>query len=321
MYAGGALDRNNRQLLVMAVRKSIDSGNTWSEFQLSQTYGAVYSLALHPSNSNIIYAGGYDRGGFRKILKSIDAGLHWEDASSGIDEACKSVIVIIFHPQSSDTLFAGCENGIYRSVNAGMNWTKLNDNLSGINSIVIDGDSSMTFYAGSKYNGFFISHDGGQNWSSYNEGLSDIQIYSMALDPINHLIFAGTTTCGVWRYDPKAIPPPKPVVPERFDLKPNYPNPFNQMTTIVYEIPESDPIPVTLKIYNIMGQLIKVLLNDIRETGRYAVQWDGRDENGSPMTSGIYFCVLKAGKHMPHTNMSWETMIQKMMPRECAFWK
>ena len=119
----------------------------------------------------------------------------------------------------------------------------------------------------------------------------------MALDPIHHFIFAGTTTSGVWRYDPQATPLPKPIVPERFDLKPNYPNPFNQMTTIVYDIPENEPIPVTMKIYNIRGQLIKVLVDDIKEAGRYAVQWDGRDENISEMASGIFFCVLKAGKH------------------------
>ena len=73
----------------------------------------------------------------------------------------------------------------------------------------------------------------------------------------------------------------------------SYPNPANPSTTIRYALSQSRP--VTLKVYNMMGQEIRTLVDAFRGAGRYAVEWDGRDERGMAVSSGIYLYRLEAG--------------------------
>jgi len=75
----------------------------------------------------------------------------------------------------------------------------------------------------------------------------------------------------------------------------NYPNPFNPETRIKYTVDsrQTHPIPTTLKIYNILGQLVKTLVDKAQEPGSYEVIWDGKDEEGNEVASGIYFHQLK----------------------------
>jgi len=80
-------------------------------------------------------------------------------------------------------------------------------------------------------------------------------------------------------------------LPKMFSLSQNYPNPFNPQTTIQYEIGGDDgsmPVRATLKIYNILGQRVKTLLDEDVPPGIYRVVWDGRDENGERVASGGY---------------------------------
>jgi len=74
-------------------------------------------------------------------------------------------------------------------------------------------------------------------------------------------------------------------------LSQNYPNPFNPQTIIPFSI--SIPAAnVSLKVYNLKGQLIKTLLNEPSEPGNYQLVWDGKDDNGNEVASGIYFSNL-----------------------------
>jgi hypothetical protein len=83
-------------------------------------------------------------------------------------------------------------------------------------------------------------------------------------------------------------------VPAPFSLSANYPNPFNQVTRIQYTVRGNQTEPVTLAIYNILGQLVRTLVNKPQEAGIYAVIWNGRDETGNEVVSGVYFYGLKA---------------------------
>ena len=82
-------------------------------------------------------------------------------------------------------------------------------------------------------------------------------------------------------------------IPSRFKLYRNYPNPFNPTTTISYQLPEDSE--VELKIYNIKGQKIKNLVNELLPAGAHSIIWNGRDSNGNRVGSGIYFYKLKVG--------------------------
>jgi hypothetical protein len=84
------------------------------------------------------------------------------------------------------------------------------------------------------------------------------------------------------------------ISPHRADLAENYPNPFNASTIIPFQL--SDRGYVSLDIYNIAGQLVHSLIRGEKDPGVYEVQWDGRNQGGQPVGSGVYFSVLKQGK-------------------------
>jgi len=75
----------------------------------------------------------------------------------------------------------------------------------------------------------------------------------------------------------------------------NYPNPFNPSTTIQYELPELST--VVLSIYDIRGREVRTLLEGTKPPGSYEVQWNGVDNSGNPVSTGVYFCRLQAGSY------------------------
>jgi len=83
-------------------------------------------------------------------------------------------------------------------------------------------------------------------------------------------------------------------IPTEFALSQNFPNPFNPTTNIRYSIPESSV--VTLTIYNMLGQQVRTLVNSQQDAGYYTVTWDGSNEFGSKVASGIYIYRISAGK-------------------------
>ncbi|MFO8145596.1 MAG: choice-of-anchor J domain-containing protein [Candidatus Syntrophosphaera sp.] len=78
-------------------------------------------------------------------------------------------------------------------------------------------------------------------------------------------------------------------------LKGNYPNPFNPETTIRFSLKEA--APVNIGIYNVKGQLVRTLVNAEKTSGNHSVVWNGRDDNGSSVSSGVYFYKMNAGKY------------------------
>ena len=91
-------------------------------------------------------------------------------------------------------------------------------------------------------------------------------------------------------------------VPEEYLLYNNYPNPFNPNTTIEYQIPEQGRI--TLKIYNMLGQEIRTLIDGEKSAGSYAINWDGMDNSGQPVVSGFYFYRLQSNDFVASKKMA-----------------
>lgn len=79
----------------------------------------------------------------------------------------------------------------------------------------------------------------------------------------------------------------------------SYPNPFNPETTIVYQLPEAGH--VSLKIYSILGQEIRTLVDDEKQAGYHRVIWDGRNDVGLRVESGMYFVRIESGQAFVRT--------------------
>ncbi|MCP4725917.1 MAG: T9SS type A sorting domain-containing protein, partial [bacterium] len=83
-------------------------------------------------------------------------------------------------------------------------------------------------------------------------------------------------------------------LPDKFDLAQNYPNPFNPVTTIKFQIPEVTSVSIV--VYNVLGQEVRTLVNEVKDVGFHSVRWNGRNNLGINVGQGVYIYRIKAGK-------------------------
>lgn len=81
------------------------------------------------------------------------------------------------------------------------------------------------------------------------------------------------------------------ILPTMFELQQNYPNPFNPETTIQYSLPKGSE--VTIRIFNILGHLVKTFIQGYQHPGNYRLIWDGTNNHGENAASGTYYYQIK----------------------------
>jgi hypothetical protein len=121
----------------------------------------------------------------------------------------------------------------------------------------------------------FIAEDAGSG-SIVEAGVDDFRVWGRSVTPVG----GGTGTPGL----PSAS----------FALLPNVPNPFNPKTEFRFDLSSSGP--ARLAVYSLEGRLVTTLLRETMTAGRHAVPWDGRDDNGREVSSGVYLLKLEAGR-------------------------
>lgn len=88
-------------------------------------------------------------------------------------------------------------------------------------------------------------------------------------------------------------------IPTEYQLFQNYPNPFNSMTTIRYQLPhQRNQQQVELTVYNLIGERVKTLVNSQQLAGMFTVYWNGTDQNGDKIPSGVYFYQLRVSEYV-----------------------
>jgi C1A family cysteine protease len=123
--------------------------------------------------------------------------------------------------------------------------------------------------------------------SYYHNGSEWLDLYDFD-NSANFCIKGLTVTSSTGLFDTPSLE-----LPRTHTLLQNHPNPFNASTKITYRIPE-DGI-VTVKIFNTMGQEVRILLEAHQGAGEYTITWNGCDSAGNELVSGLYFCQLKIG--------------------------
>ncbi|NIT55217.1 MAG: T9SS type A sorting domain-containing protein, partial [Aliifodinibius sp.] len=81
----------------------------------------------------------------------------------------------------------------------------------------------------------------------------------------------------------------------------NHPNPFNPSTEIRYQLPQAEEVNIV--IYNVLGQQVRELVNRKQEAGSYVVKWNGDNEQGLSVPSGMYFLRMKAGSFIANRKL------------------
>ncbi|HDP99497.1 MAG TPA: T9SS type A sorting domain-containing protein [bacterium] len=150
--------------------------------------------------------------------------------------------------------------------------------------------------------------DGGETWTPQETGMGEMGALNAvgfmdtctgwAVGVARGELGLGTVlkyTCGSSNIDNNTLN--DGVYPDTFQLLQNYPNPFNLETTIRYYIPHSDRVNVS--IYDVHGRLVKNLIsNEMLSRGYHEVYWDGRDQQGNVISSGVYLCMLKSEENV-----------------------
>lgn len=131
--------------------------------------------------------------------------------------------------------------------------------------------------------------EGGNSWK-YVGGLVDTARDEVTAEISELGTFALFTTKSPVGVDDE----PESELPYRFELSQNYPNPFNPVTIIEYSVPSRTDI--TIDIFNVLGQKVRTLVNEAKAAGSYRIEWNGSDEAGNPVSTGVYLYRFQAGE-------------------------
>jgi hypothetical protein len=192
---------------------------------------------------------------------------------------------IAFEPNGPETLYVACEKFITHSVNGGTTWNYTSMPAPGIDALVCHPDNPGEIYAGSDSTGVYRSTNTGGLFYLINGDLGDVHVHSLAI--AHGYLYAGTED-GTYMIQLSTVGiDDKPPLARTFSLDQNYPNPFNIRTRISFTAEATTPVKVD--IYNISGQLVKSLYEGY---GGGEIIWDGTNDQGQAVGSGIYFYRL-----------------------------
>jgi hypothetical protein len=238
----------------------------------------------------IVWIGGETNIFWPFLAKSTDYGNNWEFYYPNLsgDNACDAIAIVANYP---DTVYAGMEGAVIKTTDGGQNWeiTALQNTPYYFYGIVANPADPDHVIAGGVSNtwqtALYETHDGGDTWQD--------------LQPP-----AGTFGNGVYRYITPLVginDPPAPDVVESFQLFQNYPNPFNPLTNLGFRI--ADLGFVSLEIFDVTGRKTATLVSKELPPGEYEVKWDGRDDLGKEVGSGMYILTMKKGTQIQSRKM------------------
>ncbi|MEO0004601.1 MAG: T9SS type A sorting domain-containing protein [candidate division WOR-3 bacterium] len=182
--------------LSFVVSYSTDGGTNWTRCNLSgSTSGFCYSLAVAPSQTQIVYAGG-EVGGSGAVYRSTDSGLNWTRTPGSPAE---TVFGLAVHPFDPNRVFAATSGGVYLTTNGGVDWNLLREER-GLRAVRVYPFSADTVIVGGDF-GVLISEDGGNSWDEMNQGLGCTKVTALEFAREDELrLIAGTNgaACYAW---------------------------------------------------------------------------------------------------------------------------
>lgn len=281
-------------LYIMSVSKTTNSGADWTRHNIGSETGQAYTLALDPTNSNIVYCGGYEVSA-GAIYKTTNSGGNWSKlAATGLSGY---VYDLAIDPDNTDILWAGTSSNLYKSTDAGLTWATTSFSGGNTREILIDASvvDANIIYVGTYSNGVYRSTDAGGSWTQMNDGLKELTVVSLCINP-NTYLFAGTSGGSTYRWFIGVG------VEEEKDASNNsfvffaHPNPAKAQITLNFQLTKETS--VDLSIYDIQGRLVKVLVSGIKQAGIHDVLWQGLDEKDNRVSAGVYFGKLTVGETM-----------------------
>ncbi|MBN1409061.1 MAG: T9SS type A sorting domain-containing protein [Calditrichaceae bacterium] len=233
-------------------------GNIVKTYNCGQSWENIYSGVVEDLHdiTFIDKQTGFVVGDFGRILKTIDGGAIWYKTDSGTQQDIFSISFINEHDG-----WVGTENGLRYTTDAGETWqgVPLRYSHGSLTEVVFD--------------------DAGKGYA-YNK-------YPDEQSPTSYVHLVRMLNNDTEIQDRSPISQ----IPNTMKLSQNFPNPFNSTTRIEYFLP--GPGFVSLKIFNIQGQLVSMLVNQTQKSGKHSTVWDGLSDSGVTVSSGVYFYELR----------------------------
>ena len=198
---------------------------------------------------------------YNSLTEPVTADLD-NDGDLEVVAAMKSGMVYVFHHDA--TLFNNFPTNLSGNI----------ESSPAIGDLDGDGDYEIAFGTTSGLQVFDIKTDMGNrhSWKLHRGNLERSGLYDITLTSI----------------DPKTD-----IIPDKFYVSPNYPNPFNPSTQIdIYTVQKSD---LTVNIFDATGRLVNTLIDENLEAGSYSIKWQGKDRKGQSMPTGVYFIQVESG--------------------------
>lgn len=274
----------------MAVARTTNRGNSWSRHILeSSTTGSVYSLAVDPANSNVVYAAGHINL-LPAVYKTTNAGATWSRCNNGITGAVNSIAV---DPASPNVLYAGSVDGVHKSTNGGASWE--NVGAYGVRSVAVDPAQASTIYAGTSI-GVYVSTNSGVDWFERNQGLPTRDI--LCVDKIaGSPFYAGTEGYCIYRWQDGSKVETDPSRPRsRADIQ-LFPNPGARAVTLEYALTRFHSVRISL--YDRTGRLARAYSLGQKEAGLHKTTVDLQ-----ALPAGVYFVEVDAGAERAFVKLS-----------------
>lgn len=295
------MDPNNNNILYYGTNKvyrTTNAAGSWTAVSPDLTngnqprLGTVTTIAVAPSNSNVIIAGTDDA----NVWITTNYGTNWTKVSSTLPYRW---ITRVAFDHSNENIAYVTYNGlkwkdpqphVFRTTNKGQNWTDISANLpdAPVNAFAVDPLRPQVLLVGSDV-GCYYSTNTGQSWQFLGSGLPMVSVYDMKIHPTSYYLVIGTHGRSMYKISMNeivGINNQSENTAESYSLRQNYPNPFNPETIIGYQISKSDF--VSLKVYDVLGNEIAILVNEKKSPGIYTAEF-----NGTGYPSGVYFYSLE----------------------------
>jgi photosystem II stability/assembly factor-like uncharacterized protein len=283
--------------------KSTDNGSNWTGTNagLGLDGNPALAMAISHQSSNVVYvttAPFAQRGG---VHVTRNGGATWTNITGSLPD--RFPVDVAVDPTDDRTVFVTFSgfgtSHVFKSENGGGSWQDIGQSLPDVptSAVIIDLDFPDNVYIGNDL-GVYVSTDAGNQWQTFQTGLPEVILaMDLSISPGNRTLRVATHGSGAFERklvngaitsvtdDPQLI--------TEFRLRQNYPNPFNPSTTIAYQLPKSRH--VRLRIYNTLGQQVRTLVDHVEPAGQRSVIWDGKDDFGQTVSSGVYLYQMSAG--------------------------
>jgi photosystem II stability/assembly factor-like uncharacterized protein len=288
------------------VYKTTDGAGWWDPISGDLTngdqgggFGTITTIAVSPVDAAVIYVGTDDS----NVWVTQNGGTNWTNISSSLPNRWVTrVAVDPASPGTAYVTFSGLrwdENigYVYRTEDYGASWTDITENLPGapVNAIVVDPDQPSRLYVGTDV-GCYYTEVPGAEWSMLGTGLPAVPVFDLKLHNPTRTLVAGTHGRSMHSYDLTTLPDVSGVdvadqgIVSRFT---SYPNPFSDATTISFVL--SRPSWITLDVYDLAGRKVKTVESQDMGSGTQNLRWDGTNDEGRRVASGVYYMRLETG--------------------------